>query len=410
MDAKISLFSVVLLLGAAHGVFLALALVHARQGNRVAHRILAVITLVFALDLIGEFLYQTHYYYKVPYLIWLDDPLEFLYGPLALIFVQVLTRPNQFVFNYRLAWHLLPVVLAALIGLPFYTLDHNTKLALIYGDTYTPSFHAELAEFSVFILLVFFSIQVLVYLILGIYKLVQHARRIRQTHSYIERINLAWLRNFYVFLVLLYVLFVLDIFIVRPMGLENKVHIVLYLTVVIMFYVMAYLELRQPTIFSDAERTQHDLDSNKSEEVIDPVQIHEHEITRTKNEKYKTSALDADTSRLFLDELTEYMETEKPYLDSRLTLPQLASRLGLSTNYLSQIINEQLEINFFDFVNGYRIEEAKKRLVADNEANKNVLTIALDSGFNSKTAFYTAFKKNTGMTPKQFRKHHYPPA
>ena len=98
------------------------------------------------------------------------------------------------------------------------------------------------------------------------------------------------------------------------------------------------------------------------------------------------------------------MESEQPYLDDRLTMPQLAARFDLSPNYLSQIINEQLHKNFFDFVNHYRIEKAKRRLVETLEGTSNVLTIAFAVGFNSKSAFYTAFKKHTQMTPSQFRK------
>lgn len=98
------------------------------------------------------------------------------------------------------------------------------------------------------------------------------------------------------------------------------------------------------------------------------------------------------------------MVANKPYLEGDLVLPQLAQQLGISANYLSQVINEQLKVNFYDFVNGYRVEEAM-RLMRDTAKEKaNILNIALDSGFNSKSAFYTAFKKATSMTPTQFRK------
>jgi AraC-like DNA-binding protein len=85
-------------------------------------------------------------------------------------------------------------------------------------------------------------------------------------------------------------------------------------------------------------------------------------------------------------------------------LPQLAEQLGLSPNYLSQVINERLEQNFFDFINWYRIEEAKHRLASPVGERDNIITLALDAGFNSKSAFYTAFKKHTAMTPSQYKK------
>ena len=98
------------------------------------------------------------------------------------------------------------------------------------------------------------------------------------------------------------------------------------------------------------------------------------------------------------------MTQDKPHRDSQLSLPQLAEKLGVSVNYLSQIINEQLDQNFFEFVNAYRIDEAKEILIDKRREKENILTIALESGFNSKSSFYTAFKKQTGLTPGAFRK------
>ncbi|MES9930149.1 MAG: helix-turn-helix domain-containing protein, partial [Candidatus Thiodiazotropha sp. 6PDIVS] len=78
-----------------------------------------------------------------------------------------------------------------------------------------------------------------------------------------------------------------------------------------------------------------------------------------------------------------------------------------SPNYLSQVINEQSGYNFFDFINRYRVDEAKRCLTTPS-GQSNVLSIALDSGFNSKSAFYTAFKRHTGQTPSQYRKSSLP--
>jgi AraC-like DNA-binding protein len=87
-----------------------------------------------------------------------------------------------------------------------------------------------------------------------------------------------------------------------------------------------------------------------------------------------------------------------------LTLPVLARQLDCSPNHLSQVINEKLNENFFDFVNRHRIEEAK-RLLTQDERPQKILAIALDTGFNSKSAFYNAFKKQVHMTPAQYRSH-----
>ena len=108
-------------------------------------------------------------------------------------------------------------------------------------------------------------------------------------------------------------------------------------------------------------------------------------------------------SEMLLSELESYMVKEKPYLDNTLSLPQLSRQLDISPNYLSQIINDRLNQNFFDFINRYHVDEAKRHLGHPEKADTNILTIALDAGFNSKSAFYAAFKKHTGMTPGQFK-------
>ena len=72
---------------------------------------------------------------------------------------------------------------------------------------------------------------------------------------------------------------------------------------------------------------------------------------------------------------------------------------------LSELINRAFNQNFFDFINSYRIEEAKKMLTYDSDERRTVLEVLYDSGFNSKSAFNNAFKRNTGITPTEYRKH-----
>ena len=98
------------------------------------------------------------------------------------------------------------------------------------------------------------------------------------------------------------------------------------------------------------------------------------------------------------------MRTEKPYLDGDITLQKLAKALGISPHHLSQTINEHLKQNFFDFINTYRIEEAKRMLLDPAKKHYSILAVSEEVGFNSKSAFNTAFKKQVKMTPSEFRK------
>lgn len=99
--------------------------------------------------------------------------------------------------------------------------------------------------------------------------------------------------------------------------------------------------------------------------------------------------------------LTRYMETEKPYIDNELRLVNLADSLGFSTHLLSKVINKKSEKNFNQFVNDYRLQEAK-RLLLENP-NYSIKSIYFDVGFNNKATFYQAFKKEFHCTPSQFR-------
>ncbi len=120
--------------------------------------------------------------------------------------------------------------------------------------------------------------------------------------------------------------------------------------------------------------------------------------------RYERSTLTPERAERHLQKLLHVMETEKPYCDGELTLQKLAARLSIAPQHLSQTINEQLKQNFTDFVNAYRIEEAKKGLLDPARRHYSIIAIAEESGFNSKSAFNLAFKKHTNTTPSEFRK------
>ena len=100
--------------------------------------------------------------------------------------------------------------------------------------------------------------------------------------------------------------------------------------------------------------------------------------------------------------LLRVMQTDRPYLDPRLSLSALAAQMDVSPNILSQVINQRIGRNFSDFVNAYRVDEFKRNMASPRFAGFSILAVAFESGFNSKTSFNTAFKKLTGITPSQF--------
>ena len=97
------------------------------------------------------------------------------------------------------------------------------------------------------------------------------------------------------------------------------------------------------------------------------------------------------------------MEEEKLYQEAELTLQQVANKLQVPAYQVSQALNEGMMKSFYDVVNNYRVEDAKRLLLDEKSRNHTILSIGFEAGFNSKTTFNTVFKKFTGLTPSEYR-------
>ncbi len=120
--------------------------------------------------------------------------------------------------------------------------------------------------------------------------------------------------------------------------------------------------------------------------------------------RQKTALLNADTASKYSSRLIDYISTNKTYLNPDLTLRDLAKQIDIHPNHLSWILNQSIGLNFNEFINQYRIEAFKSNAKAQENENLTIEGLAYESGFNSKTVFNTYFKKETGLTPKQFLK------
>ncbi len=127
---------------------------------------------------------------------------------------------------------------------------------------------------------------------------------------------------------------------------------------------------------------------------------------RRRRDKYKTIPIDPARIEDVIAGLLHLMAEERLFLDPDLTLNKLSLRLRIHYNHLSRIINERFGLSYNDFINKYRIEEARKKLTASGEKESTILDIAYSTGFYSKSVFNAAFKKFTGMTPTEYRKKH----
>ena len=121
-------------------------------------------------------------------------------------------------------------------------------------------------------------------------------------------------------------------------------------------------------------------------------------------EKYKSSGLNDNLVEEYQQSIISFMEVEKGYIDSKLSLTILSQKLNIPKQYISEILNVHLQTNFQDFVNGYRVEAFIDSLEKDQYAHFALMGIANEVGFNSKSGFYATFKKHKGLTPSEYKK------
>jgi len=138
---------------------------------------------------------------------------------------------------------------------------------------------------------------------------------------------------------------------------------------------------------------------NKSKALRERIQLRKKRILKFEEAKQNTTI----TSKT-LNKIEDYIQKNKSYLNPYLSLKLISYELDLSEGYISQVVNKSREQNFTDYINSLRVEEARHMLLSDDYNNYTILSIGLESGFNSKSSFYTAFKKFTGKTPLAFKK------
>lgn len=364
--------TLLIFLGIIQGFFLGGTLLTINRGNRRANRVLGGLIIFFSLSISHTVLFNTGAYQFVPHLIMAGFPLIFLFGPLFYFYVQFLITPDQIKKTSLL--HFLPFVICVGCLLPFYLQSGPAKIAFVEN-------WATRGRLFDFVIMPLQIIHLFGYLFYIHRRLKQHEKNLKYSFSSIEKINLAWIRRFILMFTGVFGLMAL-LFLLALLGLHAWVFRIapntIALLVAISIYSVGYSGLRQPEIFSANEHSV-------------PVR------------KYEKSALTPDLAEKYLARLQQVMADEKPYQNSKLTIQELAKTAGIPGYYLSQIINENMNQNFYDFINQHRIEAAKKALIDPKFAHFSILAIAGEVGFNSKSVFNTAFKKYTGMTPSEYR-------
>lgn len=122
--------------------------------------------------------------------------------------------------------------------------------------------------------------------------------------------------------------------------------------------------------------------------------------------KYRASQISDEKAKRYLTLIESSMRDEKLYLEKDLTLKTFAQQLKINPRYISQVINQELQMSFTDYVFRYRFEDVKKRLTDSSNRNLTIFGIAQESGFKSNSRFNHLFKQHAGLTPKEFQKLH----
>lgn len=153
-------------------------------------------------------------------------------------------------------------------------------------------------------------------------------------------------------------------------------------------------------ILNQRKKQRRITEARSSQEVIESKKIKESQA-----EKEQTQAVSFSEDNPYFIKLKQLLEVEYMYRDPNLSRDLVAEKLGISTGYLSQLINTLTQRNFASYINAFRVENVKDMIVDPAFVKYSILAIGLEAGFNSKTTFYKAFKAETGMTPNQFKKH-----
>jgi AraC-like DNA-binding protein len=371
MEPSFNLLTIFSIVGAAQALLLAVALFGLKRGNRTANRFLAALAAATSVTIIGSILNSTRYILALPHAAQLHSPFNFLISPLIFLYIKALISRKSS-FGKRTLWHFVPALACLAYYLPFYFRSREGKLAYMVAayQNYPP------LEWRIRSTILF--IQSIIYLSLIIYLIATHSRRLERQPSEIEKSNLFWAKSFLLVVLLSWGVGTLRFFFAYDARAWTMLLVPLCLS--IWMYVMGYMTLRQPETVVGADEEE------------------------PPSKKYERSTLTPERGEEYLKRILEIMEKQKPYREGDLTLQKLAREMSISPHHLSQIINERLNQNFFDFVNTHRIEEAKRMLVDPGKKHYSILAIAEEVGFNSKSAFNTAFRKHANMTPSEFRK------
>lgn len=387
---------IVALLGSAQGILLALALA-ARRSNVTANRILGLAMVSFSMFLLSAPYYAAAYHEIWPHFIGVSYALPLFFGPILYLYALSVSDSSRR-FRRRDLLHFAPFLALMLYMMPFYLSSGAEKLAFFermdLGDR--PSDLVIIDNLKL--------LHGVIYTVLAVFVLKRHRKAVKDSFSAIERVNLRWLWTITLALVIVWGLAVsIHLFEVTTSIDIEAFDGILALAIAIFVYTAGYIGLRQPEILVVGPEPALGEVSDPPSGTRETAPV-DSALESGTAPRYEKSGLASDKAEAIRDRLIEHLSSAKPYKKCDLTLSELARQLDLTPHNLSEVINTRIGLSFYDFVNGYRIEEVKRSMANPANRDATILALALEAGFNSKSSFNAIFKKREGVTPSEYRR------
>lgn len=398
---------IIALLGALQGLFLA-GVLWVRLRNRTANRVLAVTMLAFTISLLTSVYHAARLERVFPHFFGAAYPMPLVFGPLVYLYAVTASDSSRRL-TWRDALHFVPFVLVIVASLNVYLMSGAEKLAfydaILRGED--PGLIPIVDPLKL--------VSGVTYATVTLLFLRRHRQRIKDNYSSLEQVNLKWLVRLAAAAAAIWCVAVANEFLPFLQGPAlNRGEDIITLAIALLVYGIGYMALRQSEIYRfDTAEYPVSVGGVALPPTVPPVpesplstvpvatSLAEPESA---SERYARSGLSDREAAALKKSLLAAMDEKRPWRDADLTLADLSRMLNTTPHKLSEVLNAQLQLTFYDFVNGYRVREVQRRIPTDEARNLTILSLALDAGFASKSTFNDVFKKHTGKTPSEYRR------
>ncbi len=349
--------------GCVQGIFLTYLLWRKKEANREAIRYFVALLLTISILMLLRVTYQPAFFKQFAEIILLPDVILFLTGPFIYLFTRALLRLAPLSAT-RLYAHFVPAAVHVLVV--------NTFLGLhLKGILHYLTMRQVFVGFNLIEAAAMVSLGVYLAFSLSIYQRYRAGFYEKYAAPFVGH----FLRSFFILcFVLLFFWFAGFAVKIARGQTDYSIYTLFWVLVVAAIYFLAYKIWATPAIL---------------------------ELPKVWEEENNLPD-EAPVSESVIAEVERYMETEKPYLNAEIKIGDLADALSLPKHQLSRIINQGFQKNFFDFINGYRVQAFIRSRNDARLQHLNTLELAYRSGFNSKSAFNRAFLKETGQSPRTY--------